>query len=480
MALQFAPEFVRAQHGKTMQPDASCDAIRSSPFIDPAEVLSVAALNRLARQRLETSFPLLRVEGEISNLSRAASGHLYFTLKDADAQVRCTMWRNRAQLLAFQPENGMRVEVRANVTLYEARGDFQLAVERIGKAGQGRLHEAFLQLKARLAAEGLFDPAAKRALPRFPARIGVVTSPAAAALQDVLASLARRSPFVEVLLYPAAVQGVQAAEALTNALRSINARPHDDKVDVVLLVRGGGSMEDLAAFNDERLARAIRATPVPVISGVGHETDFTIADFVADVRATTPTMAAELASAGFVEAANALPALARKLEQEMARTLASRAQRLDRASLRLLHPRERLAHAAGHLDRLRQRLIGATALQLERAHTRHDRLALRLRAAAPRPAGELGRIHRHGAALTRAMASFLSRRDERLAALGSHLAHLDPRAVLQRGYSITRGQDGRILLDAARAVPGAAITVQLAHGSLAATVTASAPAEPRE
>lgn len=463
-----------------MQPDSSHDTIRLTPLIDPAEVLSVAALNRLARQRLESSFPLLRVEGEISNLSRAPSGHLYFTLKDAEAQVRCTMWRNRAQLLAFRPENGMRVELRANVTLYEARGDFQLSVERIGQAGQGRLHEAFLQLKAKLAAEGLFDAGAKRPLPRFPRRIGVVTSPAAAALQDVLASLSRRAPFVEILLCPAAVQGAQAADTLTRAMQDVSALRDDDRVDVVLLVRGGGSMEDLAAFNDEGLARAIRACSacnVPVISGVGHETDFTIADFVADCRATTPTMAAEMASAGIVDAANALPALARKLEQDMARRLAACAQRLDRASLRLLHPRERLAHAVTHLDRLRQRLHGVAALQIERARARVDRLALRARAAAPRPTAEMERIGHHAQALERAMAIHLSRRCERLSTLGSHLAHLDPRAVLQRGYSITRSEDGRILDDAGGVAAGARITVQLARGVLAATVVASGPGD---
>ncbi len=456
-----------------MQPDSSHDAIRPSLFIDPAETLSVAALNRLARQRLETGFPLLRVEGEISNLSLAPSGHLYFTLKDAEAQVRCTMWRSKAQLLTFRPENGMRVEVRANVTLYEARGDFQLSVERIGHAGQGRLHEAFLQLKAKLAAEGLFDTATKRALPRFPNRIGVVTSPAAAALQDVLASLSRRAPFIEIVLYPAAVQGVQAAAELTRALRYFDAPAGCDAVDVVLLVRGGGSIEDLAAFNDERLARAIRACRVPVISGVGHETDFTIADFAADSRATTPTMAAELASAGVVEATNALPALARKLEQDMARRLSDCSQRLDRAALRLLHPRERLARAGTQLERLRQRLDSAASLHIERVRARHDRLTLRLRAVAPRTTGALDRLAHQRQALDRTITNYLTQQRTRLTTLGSHLAHLDPRAVLQRGYSITRDQHGRILQTASGVAMGTRITVQLANGELAASVVES-------
>ena len=278
-------------------------------------VLGVSALNRMAREALEAALPLLWVGGEISNLTRASSGHVYFTLKDANAQVRCAMWRNRAQLLAFRPENGMRVEARALVTLYEARGDYQLNVEAVRPAGIGDLFEAFKRLKDKLAAEGLFDAEAKRALPRFPRAIGLITSPAAAALRDVLVTLERRAPQLSIVLYPAPVQGADAATRLTDAVRSASARAHGDGIEVLLLVRGGGSLEDLWSFNDEALARALRNCSVPVISGVGHETDFTIADFAADLRAPTPTGAAELVSAGWYAARHELATLRPQLER---------------------------------------------------------------------------------------------------------------------------------------------------------------------
>ena len=278
-------------------------------------VLSVSDLNRLARETLEARFPLLWVAGEVSNLTRAPSGHLYFTLKDEAAQVRCTMWRNRAHLLPFQLAHGMRVEARALVTLYEARGDYQLNVETLRRAGQGNLAEAFQRLKEKLAAEGLFDPGRKRPLPAYPRGIGLVTSPQAAALHDVLVCLRRRAPHLPVVLYPAPVQGDSAAPRLMEALRQAGARAGQDGIDLLLLVRGGGSLEDLWAFNDEALARAIAACPLPVVAGVGHETDFTIADFVADLRAATPTAAAELATAGFHAAARALPGLPAGLQR---------------------------------------------------------------------------------------------------------------------------------------------------------------------
>ncbi len=263
-------------------------------------VIAVSALNRMAREALEAALPLLWVGGEISNLTRASSGHVYFTLKDASAQVRCAMWRNRAQLLAFRPENGMRVEARALVTLYEARGDYQLNVEALRPAGIGNLFEAFNRLKARLAAEGLFDPDQRRPLPRFPRAVGIVTSLQAAALRDVLVTLRRRAPHLPVVLYPAPVQGADAAARLVAAVRDAGRRAPQDGIDLLLLVRGGGSIEDLWSFNDEALARALRACPLPVVCGVGHETDFTIADFAADLRAPTPTGAAEIASAGWL------------------------------------------------------------------------------------------------------------------------------------------------------------------------------------
>lgn len=440
---------------------------------DADRPLSVSALNRIARETLERRFPLLWVCGEISNLTRATSGHVYFTLKDDKAQVRCTMWRNRAQLLPFRPENGMFVEARALPTLYEPRGDFQLGIESLRAAGQGNLFEAFLRLKERLSAEGLFDAAHKRPLPLYPRRIGVVTSPAAAAWQDVLASLKRRAPQLEVVLYPAPVQGEGAGERLAAALALAASRAKDDCLDLVLVVRGGGSIEDLWAFNHEGLARAIRSCPVPVVSGVGHETDFTIADFAADLRAATPTGAAELASAGFHAARERLEGLARGLSTVMHRVLHTLEQRTDRAAVRLIHPRERLRQAKDYQDRLQDRLQMALARQLERMTSRQGLLEARLRAQRPDLAAANERCHRLGQRLAQARATLLGRRAERLATLATHLEHLAPEAVLARGYSITRAADGRILRDASHTGTGEAVSVQLAIGRLHAIVNST-------
>lgn len=438
-----------------------------------AQVLSVSALNRLAREVLESTIPLLWVAGEISNLTRAASGHLYFTLKDDQAQVRCAMWRNRAQLLAFRPENGMRVEARALVTLYEVRGDYQLNVEALRPAGIGSLFEAFVRLKEKLEAEGLFDPLLKRALPPYPRGIGIVTSPAAAALRDVVSTLRRRAPHLPVVLYPAPVQGADAAARLVAALEQAGRRHVQDGIDLVLLVRGGGSIEDLQAFNDEALARAIRNCPVPVVSGVGHETDFTIADFAADLRAATPTGAAELASAGFHAARDRLAGLERHLDHAMRRRIETAAQRLDRAALRLVHPRQRLQRATAAVDAMALRLSTAMARQLQQARYQESRLALRL--AARRPDIERARARQQDLAdrLARAAEHWLQQRRQRLDALSAHLQHLAPEAVLARGYSIARDAGGQILRSAAAVGAGDAVSVQLADGRLHTRVVRS-------
>jgi exodeoxyribonuclease VII large subunit len=420
----------------------------------------------MARELLESALPLMWVGGEISNLVRAASGHVYFTLKDASAQVRCAMWRNRAQLLAFRPENGMRVEARALVTLYEARGDYQLSVEALRPAGIGSLFEAFNRLKAKLAAEGLFDEEGRRALPRYPRALGIVTSPQAAALRDVLVTLRRRAPHLPVVLYPAPVQGADAPVRLLEAVRSAGRRAAEDGVDVLLLVRGGGSIEDLWAFNDEALARALRACPLPVVCGVGHETDFTIADFAADLRAPTPTGAAELASAGWYAARAELAVLEPRLRRAVERRFGELAQRLDRAALRLVHPRERLRRERDTLARLGERLRHATARRLETADLRTTRAGLRLRAAAPRPQALAARVDMLGERLARAATRLLEARSQRLEALAAHLQHLAPQAVLARGYAIARDERGRVLRNAASVPEGSAVSVQLADGRL--------------
>ena len=435
-----------------------------------APVLSVSELNRLAREALESALPLLWVGGEISNLTRAASGHVYFTLKDANAQVRCAMWRNRAQLLPFRPENGMRVEARALATLYEARGDYQLNVEALRPAGIGALFEAFNRLKNRLAAEGLFDPAGRRPLPRFPRAIGVISSPQAAALRDVLVTLRRRAPHLAVVLYPAPVQGADAAARLREAVVTAGRRARQDGIELLLLVRGGGSIEDLWAFNDESLARALRACPLPVVSGIGHETDFTIADFAADLRAPTPTGAAELASAGWHAVRSELAALEPRLGRAIGRRLETLAQRLDRAALRLIHPRqrlererERLALAARHLRAALERRLERTALRCARAGTRLD-------AARPELASYRQRVDALGLRLRQAMLTQAELRRVRLAALAAHLQHLAPEAVLARGYAIARDSRGRVLRVAAEVENGATVSVQLARGRLDASV----------
>lgn len=437
-------------------------------------MLSVTELNRFAREALERAIPLLWVGGEISNLTRASSGHVYFTLKDAQAQVRCAMWRNKAQLLSFRPENGMKVEARALVTLYEARGDYQLNIEALRPAGIGNLFEAFNRLKDKLAAEGLFDAAQRRSIPRFPRGVGIVTSPAAAALRDVLASLQRRCPQLPVVIYPAPVQGMDAGARLSAAVQEAGQRADRDGVDLILLVRGGGSIEDLWAFNDEALARAIRACPVPVISGVGHETDFTIADFAADLRAATPTGAAELASAGYHAAHLDCRTLEQHLQRSMKRRLETESQRIDRYALRLVHPRERLRRATETTGRLQTHLQRALQAQLERSRMRTAQLGARLRAQRPDIERTRHDLEQTEARMRLATRTRIDAHRRSLAALAAHLQHLAPAAVLARGYSITRDADGNILRSVNQVGIGDGLKIQLADGSIAAVVSPSA------
>src|SRR5688572_3291271 len=323
------------------------------PVAPAGGVVTVSQLLRSVRDALERRFPLTWVRGELSNLSRAPSGHCYFTLKDDGAQVDCVMFRSRLAAVDWEPRNGAQVEVRALASLYEPRGRFQLTVEAMRQAGLGPLYERFVRLRNRLEQEGLFDPAAKRPLPEHPRCIGVVTSLAAAALRDVLTTLARRNPAIAVIVYPAPVQGEGAAARIAAMLARAGAR---GECDVLLLVRGGGSLEDLWQFNEESVARAIRACPLPVVVGVGHETDFTIADFAADQRAPTPTAAAELASPSRAELLGRVADCARCVSREMRRRLEYAAQAVDGWTRRLVHPAERLRAHLGLLGQLAQRL----------------------------------------------------------------------------------------------------------------------------
>src|SRR5271154_5375041 len=322
-----------------------------------APVLSVSQLLRSARDMLERRFPLQWVSGEISNLRPAASGHLYFTIKDETAQVDCVMFKSRAAALDWEPADGVRVEVRALVTLYEPRGRFQLNVETMRRAGLGPLYERFLKLKDKLAREGLFDADAKRPIPEQPKQIGVITSLAAAALRDVLTTLRRRNPSIPVIVYPAPVQGDGAAAKLVQALAAANARA---ECDVLLLVRGGGSIEDLWQFNDEALARAIRRSDIPVVSGVGHETDFTIADFAADARAPTPTAAAELVSPSLEALRARIAETLLRISRETARKIEYTMQAVDALARRLQPPGEPLRSSLQNLEHLGARLAAAT------------------------------------------------------------------------------------------------------------------------
>ena len=335
-------------------------------------VWAVGALCHAVADALDARFNPVTVQGEISGFSRAASGHCYFALKDASGQLRCAMFRRAASLVDFSPRDGDQVEVRGRLAVYEPRGDLQLVVESLSRAGQGALFEQFLQRKAKLEAEGLFDPARKRALPTMPRAVGVVTSLGAAALHDVVTALRRRVPHIPVVLAPAAVQGAGAPAELVRALQSLWTSPQP--VDVILLVRGGGSIEDLWAFNDETLARAIVQSPVPVVCGVGHETDFTIADFCADLRAPTPTAAAELVSAPREVWLGALDLIEGKLNDALGARLDLLGQRLDLAAGRLGRPSSVVLRQQLRLAREAQRLRYAVASQ-------HQRLAQRAHAA---------------------------------------------------------------------------------------------------
>jgi len=431
------------------------------------EILSVTALNRLARQTLENRFPLLWVSGEISNLRRPASGHLYFALKDESAQVECVMFRGRAQLLPFRLQDGAFVEARALVTLYEARGGFQLNIETLRHAGIGALFEAFARLRTKLESEGLFAPERRLPLPRFPHRVGIISSLQAAALRDVLAALARRVPHLPVVIYPTLVQG---EGAVANIAEAIDAATRHDACDLLIVARGGGSIEDLWAFNEEAVARAIDACPIPVITGIGHETDTTIADLVADCRAATPTAAAELASAGYVEARSELLRLATATRTEIRRCLQERMQGVDLLARRLIHPGERLgrlraetAHLATRLNAGWRQRIGASAVALHRlqASLALCRPDLRHR---QRDLGELALRLRNAAS------SRLSRHASRLNSLADSLGHLSPQAVLQRGYSLVRTADGSIVRSSAQLAAGDSLHLTFGKGAADAQV----------
>jgi exodeoxyribonuclease VII large subunit len=388
------------------------------------KVMTVSELNRLARSVLEQSFPLFWVSGEISNLTRAASGHWYFSLKDVGAQVRCVMFKGRNSYLDWSPKEGDKVEARATVTLYEARGDFQLTVEFLQRAGLGALFEAFEKLKLKLQAEGLFDVAFKKPLPAHPQKIGIVTSPDAAALRDVLTTLKRRMPSIPIIIYPTQVQGKGAAMLIADAIDQASERA---ECDVLIICRGGGSIEDLWQFNEEIVARAIANCTIPTISGVGHETDFTICDFVADIRAATPTAAAELVTPSRDALLSGLSQLKQQLAKNIQYILSQRAQTLDYLSRRLISPLQ----------------------QIEQQKSQLAQIAYRLNS----------NINQH-----------LQTRQHNLLRLSQNLQHLNPQAVLTRGYAFVQNRAGAIIASSQQLQAGDEVTLTFGNGSADATI----------
>jgi exodeoxyribonuclease VII large subunit len=413
-------------------------------------VWPVAALVLAAGDALAARFGAVAVRGELSGLTKASSGHVYFSLKDSDgaaALLRCAMFRRAASMLAFTPSNGQQVELRGRLGVYEARGELQLIVEGMSRVGEGSLYEEFVRKRALLAAQGLFDVAIKRPISAAPVALGVVTSLGAAALHDVISALKRRAPHVRVVVYPSAVQGAEAPASLVRALQVAGAR---DEVDTVLLVRGGGSLEDLAAFNDEALVRAIRACPLPVVCGVGHESDVTLADLAADLRAATPTAAAELAAPDANQHLDTLALLARRAGRAVGRRLETQAMLLDRASLRLAAPARMVQPLAQRLNTLALRAQRAMEIALVQRQTKAERVAV---------------------ALPRAHRLALQGRVQRLAQAQVRLQALDPSRVLTRGYVWLTDANGSALTTVAALGAGMDVQATLSDGQAGLKVT---------
>ena len=423
------------------------DTLASAKRDSSIRLWPVSSLLKAIADSLEARFNPVAVQGEISGFSLAASGHCYFSLKDDDGQIRCAMFRRAATLLDFSPRDGQRVELRGRLGVYEARGELQLIVESMRQAGQGTLFEQFLKLKAKLEAEGLFDASRKRALPLMPKAIGVVTSLGAAALHDVVTALQRRAPHVSVIIYPASVQGSQAPGELKGALLKAYQRR---EVDVLLLVRGGGAMEDLWAFNDEALARTIAQSPVPVICGVGHETDFTIADFCADVRAPTPTAAAELCAQPQTVWLDVLSSMAARLQNGLDRHIQASSQRLDIAASRMSRPSHFVTRQQARLASQQLRLQHAHSTSVNRVHSRLSLIQTRF---------------------SQALGSALAQPADRLFRANIRLELLSPQLVLKRGYAWLASTDGQAITRTGQMHTGQAVRATLMDGQVDLTVS---------
>ena len=445
------------------------------PLQPAREVYTVSSLNREARRLIEGRLGVVWVEGEISGLARPSSGHLYWHMKDETAQLRCAMFRQNNRRLNFRPDDGQHVLARGRVSIYEPRGEYQLVVEYLEEVGEGLLRRRFEELKRKLAGEGLFDPGRKREKPELPRRIGVVTSPSGAAVRDIVTVLARRFPAIPVLIYPTAVQGAGAAAEIAAVLELADRR---SECDLLILARGGGSLEDLWSFNEEVVARAMAAVSIPIISGVGHEIDFTIADLVADIRAPTPSGAAEIAVPDQTQWMARIETLGERLFRAVGQRLAEPANRLTALGhrLRQSHPGVQLRHSAQRLDELEARFRLALRQSFEERRSRLSESAARLRGASP--AARIRSLDERLGFLFRSLAGTarhtVHRRRERLMLARRTLESVSPIATLERGYAIvSSGDSGAIITDARNAPPGTVVDIRLARGGLAATVDTS-------
>ena len=439
------------------------------------DIYTISRLNREVRALLEGSLPLIWIEGEISNLTRHASGHWYFSLKDEIAQVRCAMFRNRNMNVGFKPANGMQVLIRARISLYEARGEFQIIAEHMEEAGDGALRRAYEILKQRLHSEGLFNPEHKQSLPALPRCVGIITSPTGAAIHDILSTLQRRSPLLPVIIYPVLVQGTHSAAQIAAMIRTVDLR---NECDVLIIARGGGSLEDLWSFNDEQVARAIHACSIPVVTGIGHEVDFTIADFVADQRAPTPTAAAELISPNQIEIFTRLQQIRTRLVQYLQTRLTQSQRQVEWLTQRSPQPRRQLQNWMQRVDeiQLRQQTVMRFTL---RQHTSHlQQFIQRLHSVSPKQmlVQHQQRLGYQTERLRRGITQQLAYQQQRLINLAHALDTISPLATLQRGYAIaTRTDNNRLILDATKIQQNTLVDIRLARGKLHCRVETTTP-----
>ena len=446
------------------------DYYNSDLAANPADVYSVSQLNSEVRNLIESSYPRIWVEGEISNIARPASGHIYFSLKDEASQVRCAMFRMANRSLKFKPENGTQVLVRARVSLYEARGDFQLIADYMEEAGDGLLRKQFEALKLKLSEEGLFDVEHKKELPDLPSQIGIITSASGAAVKDVISVLKRRFPSIPVIIYPVPVQGEDAPEAIVNMLNKANSR---HECDVLILTRGGGSLEDLWAFNNEQVARTIYKSKIPVVCGVGHEIDYTIADLVADVRAPTPSAAAELVSPDRIDILSALSKLELLLTKSIAQQISHALNRVNWLRKRIQHPQQRIERTAQRLDEIEQRMAHIFKINQQARIAKLTFLETRIQQSSP--AFRLEQFKTKKAMLTSRLTNAIKLKQERvrnrLKNLSRALDAVSPLATLGRGYAIVKSADGKVVKNSRLLKIGEEITTKLKKGEVISRIT---------